>query len=229
VTKCLRVAVYSLVALFCALPASAAPIIDFIGLNGGTVSYAGGLNPLVGTGIDIDIVFGVDTPAGTDPNGYAVTNGRLDFTTGDVTGYDAGSGTYTFSGNGTFTITGGVAAAGIASGTQLLWGSFIGAEVSAQSGVRLFIGNGTDSKDPQLVAFFGLAPDSKFAFSGTTKLNNFTVNADGSFSGDAFSTDVSNTVVPEPGSMMLFGSGLVGLSALMKRRKQRQQAQREQQ
>jgi hypothetical protein len=33
-----------------------------------------------------------------------------------------------------------------------------------------------------------------------------------------FSTDMSNTAIPEPGTMVLFGTGLVGLAAIARKR-----------
>jgi hypothetical protein len=232
VTKLLRVALYSLAALlFAGTSAQASPIIDFVGFNGGTIEYAGGINPLIGTNILIDKVVGINTPSGTDPGGYAVTSGFLNFETGDLasTETDASGTTYNFNGSGTFTITGGVAAAGISDTTNglptvLLSGSFVGAQVSPFGVINLFISTGSDDKHPDLVSFFGLPSTSLFAFSATSHLNDMTVDGEtGGFTATAHSTDVSNTVVPEPGSMMLFGSGLVGLSALVKRRKQQKQ------
>jgi PEP-CTERM motif-containing protein len=210
---------------FAATSAHASTIIDFQGGSGGTVNYGGGGGILSGINIAINTVLGINTPANN--SSFAVTSGYLNFQTGSLASYDAGTGTYTFDGGGSFTITGGVSAAGIdattnGSPTVLLSGGFLGATVGTQNQVKLFIGSGTDTKNPSLVSFFGLPADSLFAFGPATTDVNLTSGAynGGAFAGTTFSTDVANTVVPEPGSMMLFGSGLVGLSALVRRRRQ---------
>src|SRR5439155_266221 len=97
----------------------------------------------------------------------------------------------------------------------LLTGSFLGATVN---GGGVSFNGGTDTKNSALLAFFGLPANTQFLFGPANVQFNPSYGQNGSFSGTAYSTDVSNTVVPEPGSMMLFGSGLVGLSTLIRRR-----------
>jgi hypothetical protein len=213
------------VALACTVaPAQATTIIDFQGgTPGGTVAYTTAGGDLTGTGIVIDTLFGINTPqnAGT----YVVTGGQLNFETGALTG-SSGT-TYTFGGGGYFNITGSVADASnniIASGT-LLQGSFVNATVDESNGaIVLTTSSGADTKNSDLVSYFGLPSGTQWAFGpATTHVATTSLNStDGTFTGSAFSTDVPNQVVPEPASMMLFGSGLAGLSALIRRRRKQQ-------
>jgi len=212
------------VALACAAaPAQATTIIDFQGgTPGGTVAYTTAGGDLTGTGIVIDTLFGINTPqnAGT----YTVSGGQLNFQTGAFSG-QSGT-TYTFSGGGSFDITGTVKDAfnnTIATGT-LLQGSFLNATVDESNNtIVLTTSSGSDTKNADLVSYFGLPAGTQFAFgpNTTTGQNNY-LATDGTFSGQAFSTDIPNQVVPEPASMMLFGSGLAGLSALIRRRRKQQ-------
>ncbi len=196
--------------------ALANPIIDFgtgsLGA-GGTISWAGGTAPLVGSGILIGVVAGVNTPS--NAGGHTVTSGTLNFSTGSFASFSGG--TYTFNGGGTFTITGGVPDALIANGTTLMSGSFTSATMSSGT-VNLFLGNGTDTKDPTLVAFFGLTPGIPFMFSGFSITTGSVPSGSASaFSTTAFSTDISNTALPEPGTITLLGTGLLALAGLVRR------------
>src|SRR5438128_9093317 len=147
-----RVLACAAFALICAVaPAHASTIIDFQGAGGGTVSYAGTGGALSGINIAIGTVLGINTPVNSDPLGYHVTDGYLNFQTGSLVSYDSGTTTYTFDGGGSFTLTGGVSAAGInsttnAAPTVLLSGSFLGASIGGSNQVKLFIGSGSDRK-----------------------------------------------------------------------------------
>src|SRR5207247_8694563 len=100
------------------IPALADSVLDFkvpaLQPTTAHIDYAGGSAPLVGTGIVVDSVVGLDTPlnAGVALTCIACT---LDFTTG------ANTRGWTWGGGGTITITG---AADGASGTTLMTGSF---------------------------------------------------------------------------------------------------------
>ena len=183
------------------IPALADPLLDFDvpGLQPKTahIDYAGGLSPLVGSGIVVDSVVGLGTPL-NDGVALPCVDCTLDFTTG------ANIGGWNWAGGGTITITG-------FGGISLMDGSFDTANVTAFGNSFKIAGAGfTDTKNSNIVAFYGLPPQGPWA-------GNFILNFNASGSpGDAFSSsrvtsgDVTNSI-PEPASLLLLGSGLIGL------------------
>jgi hypothetical protein len=205
--------------------------------KGGTISYAGGAAPLVGTGIRIGVVTGVDTPLNNDDGhdivGEFVPYGILNFTTGAFQGYMGG--TYSFGPGGSFQLYGNVPDAGITGsgdGALLFSGAFDSASIGKTGGLDLFSAMGVDTQEnPLLVSYFGLAPATLFEFSSYI-MSMGTMTGGNAFSVSAFSTDWANpdppsveatseAVAPEPTSLLLLGSGLamVGRAAKRNRRK----------
>jgi hypothetical protein len=176
--------------------AFADPILEFddAASFGGTITYTGDPGaPLVGTDIYIDTLIA----SGTVPSGsYAIIGGDLDFTTGP--NLSESSTLDTFAGGGSFVLSGTVIRADlsvVASGV-LLTGSFSGISVviGQGGGKGLFSAVGTDVKNPDLLAEFGIAPATPFEFANTEiGFASAGLQPDGGFVASVIDADVTNT------------------------------------
>jgi hypothetical protein len=208
-----------------------ATILDFKSGNssGGIVSYVGSSAPLVGSAIGI----GSFSATGTTPSGnYFVRNsnntgyGQLDFTTGSFVSFSGGI--YTFSNGGTLTIQGSIWTIGSGGGwdTQvvayatLLTANFVGGIYNTNTNtIDLETLQGTDTKDPTLLRYFGLPTNTPFAFTASIDTNKISPGGGAFSTGAAQSTDVANgPIIPEPATLSLLGAGLLALCALGRRR-----------
>jgi hypothetical protein len=214
-------------------PVYAAPVtIDLSSVGGtdlGTLTYTGGATPLVGANILINNVSGVNTPSNAGV-ADAITSGILSFTTGNFVSFSGG--TYTFGAGGSITITGtgpGCTTVGgcggntpnTTSGPTLLSGTPLTATYTGGT-LNLYITSGTDTKDPKLVQFFGFNPaqiPGGWAFSGTVHAALTSGGTGGAFTAASLdSTDISNTPLPEPASILLIGAGLLGFGLVLRKK-----------
>jgi hypothetical protein len=211
--KLLAAVVVSVLALVIAVvPAAATPALDFgiIAPTSGSISYAGGAAPLIGSGIDVNTVVGLDTPL-NDGVTITLSNYYLDFQTGPSTGaWEWGGGASSF-----ITISNGT--------TDLLWGEFGTASISRNNNNFYIAGSSFyDYKLKRLLNFYGLGQFADSVWNGNF---NISFNAADTDKGNAvtstrvLSGDVFNTPVPEAGTIFVFGSGLLLLVGFLRREK----------
>jgi len=197
--KLLLLIAYVAMAAFSTNASAAQVVIDFgTGLagNGGTItdvnsdgSYIKGENILIGS---LEAI-------GTTADGVYITDALLNFDTN----------------SNIITIDGTVSVLGIGTSITLLTGSFNGWNYDDTGVTGAFSGNGIDIKHDDLLNALGVDLATQFDFFAFTLGFDFT----GSNASTAVSTDIINTsVVPVPAAVWLFGSGLIGLAGVARRR-----------
>ncbi|WP_447979465.1 PEP-CTERM sorting domain-containing protein [Candidatus Nitrospira bockiana] len=194
----------------------AQPTLDFgvIAPTTGTIAYGGGASPLVGVNIQVDNLVGLGTPANAGLV-LGCVSCVLNFQTGNFVGSDAT--TWTFAGGGNISIVGGLDVTGdgvpeTPTDLVLLNGTFKGAVVLSLGGGANIAGAAfSDTKFEGIEAVYGFPVGTQWA--GSFNISFAAPVAPGAAfqTSELFSGDIINQPVPEPASMLLLGSGLVGL------------------
>ena len=186
----------------------------------GKVTYDGIGGGLIATNITLDSIIGTDTPL-NDGSALICKDCLMSFETG--ANLTEAATAWTWAPGGFLTIVGTVfdGLNQIASGT-LVSGSFVGNSTANGdgAGTGIFTGFGVDSKNVDLLSFFGIDPTASFRFATTALTVGGCTQFGGSngFACDIDNADMNNTqVVSSPAPFALMGLGLLGLASTRKR------------
>ena len=181
--------------------------------------------PLTGTNLIIDEIIGTDTPLNPDVI-LPCENCALNFTTGDLISYNASTLHWTFGGgaSSSINITGDVPAIGVV-GETLQQATFSAPVQVFQvfNGYTITFANHNSTLNNSIASYYGVASTPSPNNGGINIASAVpAVNPDGTFSTSTIlSGDVTLELaaVPEPGTALLLGLGLAGLTHTSRRRR----------
>lgn len=210
---------------------SFAEFIDFTipaGGGGGSISYAGGANPLIGTNLAVSLITGINGVPLNDGVPLSCVGCVINFQTGAFT--SASGLNWSFAPGGTFTLTGTIPSLTGSTPTTLMSGYFMSESVVGQLPLPPIPGLGAFTiagaafstiLDPAITNFYGTPPDP-MRYASNFNISFYTNGAPaGAFTSNAIASGNLTAATPEPVSIVLLGTALIGCAAIGRRRLKR--------